>query len=291
MVLSMAHLFRSLLSRLRGGKKGSYQTQYVQRPNVVSLGDEVLIASKDSRPHVLNDTAASIWKLLEVPRTKADLVSVLTQEYDVSRRTATADVEVLLDELTKSRFVAEIPPGGKVPVAAESGSEAAALLSEAYKQQRAGDWQAAMALCAEARKDPNYAPIAELDILIARYHLDMLDDLIEQAQALMPRLPAVAQLACSGLVLLSAHRIADVRTAKTVALYLARHVEEPSDLPTPPGFVALAGTAVVATEELSVEPMLAVIQQLQTSDECSDEERELLTTLAQRYASRQTPSN
>jgi hypothetical protein len=249
-----------------------------------TLDDELVVPGNDGEAKTLNEMAVFIWKQTEVPRTKAEILSAIVKEYDVSRATASADLGLFLQQLMEYGLISEVGPSGPIPVEVEESP--AALLHEAYKHQKGGDWQTAMALCAEATKDPKFGAIAELDILIARYHLARLDGLVEQAKALLPRLPELAQLACWGLALLAAHRGGDNATAKTLALGLARQVKEPWDLPTEPQFVVVVGTRVVVREEGSVDQMLAIVEDLEGSSDCSADEVALLADLARRYEQR-----
>ena len=234
----------------------------------------------------MNDVAAFIWEQMEVPRTRAEIVSAIVKEFDVNRATASADLNPFLQVLMDHGFITEVGPNLPIPVEVEESR--ASLMNEAYEHQKEGDWRTALALCVEAKKDPEVGAIAELDILIAKYHLGRLDGLVQQAWALLPRLPELAQLACWGLALLAAHRRGDTATAKTLALGLARRVQEPWDLPTVPEFVMVVERSLVVKEEGSVDHMLAIVEGLRGSSDCSTDERALLTGLAQRYEQRRT---
>ena len=282
-----AGFFKKFTRKRHGSEESESGTRYFQRPCFVKLGKEVVIIGDDGVPQVLNEVGAFMWKQLDMERTESDLVSALVREYDVSRRRAAADVRGFLGGLKERGFVIEIPPGDEVPRALKECTEASMLLSEAHRQQQAGDWQAMMALCVEARKDPTHAPIAELDILIARYHLDRHDGLVDKALTLMTRLPAMAQVACCGIAMLSAFHTKDFEVAKKLAVRLAQVIKKPVDLPTLPTFVALAGERVIVLEKDSVVPILPAIRRLQDSVSCTDEERSLLAELVKRYEIRE----
>jgi hypothetical protein len=55
-----------------------------------------------------NGTGTSIWKLLETPKTMADLVDAVAQEYDVERERVEKDVKDFLGEML-SVGLAEVP--------------------------------------------------------------------------------------------------------------------------------------------------------------------------------------
>ena len=55
----------------------------------------------------LNDTGAFIWKQLQNPCTKEDIVSALLAEYDVSAELAAADVDVYLTALREKDLLDE----------------------------------------------------------------------------------------------------------------------------------------------------------------------------------------
>jgi hypothetical protein len=55
-----------------------------------------------------NGTGSLIWKLLETPRTVSELVSAVTQEYDVALEQAALDVKQFVDEML-SAGLAEVP--------------------------------------------------------------------------------------------------------------------------------------------------------------------------------------
>lgn len=48
---------------------------------------------------VLNDAAAFMWKQLEKPTSRADLLEAVLDEYDIDRQTAANDIDVLIDKL------------------------------------------------------------------------------------------------------------------------------------------------------------------------------------------------
>ena len=64
------------------------------------LGDEIVILGlRDSVYYGLSDVGARIWDLIQTRRTLGEIVSVLVDEYDVSREEAAAGVDQLIKEL------------------------------------------------------------------------------------------------------------------------------------------------------------------------------------------------
>ena len=51
---------------------------------------------------ILNDTGAMLWQLLEKGAEKADLVSAITAEYDISEEEAEADIDAYIEKLTNA---------------------------------------------------------------------------------------------------------------------------------------------------------------------------------------------
>jgi hypothetical protein len=64
------------------------------------LGDEIVILGlRDSVYYGLSDVGARIWDLIQTRRTLGEIVSVLVDEYDVSREEAAPGVDQLIKEL------------------------------------------------------------------------------------------------------------------------------------------------------------------------------------------------
>ena len=64
------------------------------------LGDEIVILGlRDSVYYGLSDVGARIWDLIQTRRTLGEIVSLLVDEYDVSREEAAAGVDQLIKEL------------------------------------------------------------------------------------------------------------------------------------------------------------------------------------------------
>lgn len=62
-------------------------------------GTTVLMNREDGGLYGLNPVAARVWEWLQEPRTLAELVELLTGEFDVDVETAEVDLKLLLGEL------------------------------------------------------------------------------------------------------------------------------------------------------------------------------------------------
>jgi phosphoenolpyruvate carboxylase len=58
-----------------------------------------------SELHNLNEVATRVWELVDGQRTVADIVSVITAEYEVEPRVAEADILGFLDELQQKDLI------------------------------------------------------------------------------------------------------------------------------------------------------------------------------------------
>ena len=279
-------------SMLEGSPNPGPANLYVQHPQSGSVGKPCVIPGTSFAPVTINESAWSVYELLRSPRTKADLVSALTEQkepFAPANSEATVRVEPILQEMVACGLVIEVPPGAPVP--SDQHAAAKRLLCEAEQRLGAGDWSGAMALCREAGKDQAFATVAELDTLIARYQGGSLDGMVEQACMLSPRLTGPSQACCDALALLAAERTGDLTTAKLVALHLSRRFESYWDLPTVPSFAFQVHDRVIVLESRSVEPMLAAIEGLLSARVAQPDENALLEALAGRYRERKLRGN
>lgn len=82
------------------------------------VGGEVLIVPVRSRVgdlgsiYSFNATGTLIWKLLESPRTSAELVEALAHEYAVEPQQAEKDVAEFLSEMRSKDLVEVLQPAG-----------------------------------------------------------------------------------------------------------------------------------------------------------------------------------
>lgn len=73
-------------------------------------GEAVVLSLADGVYYGLDPVAASVWTLLEQPRTVAELRDAVVAEYDVDALTAQADLLQLLRDLA-TRGLVELRPG------------------------------------------------------------------------------------------------------------------------------------------------------------------------------------
>ena len=256
---------------------------FLRHPDSVQMGETDFVSGTSFEPLTAKKAVSFIYEQLKKPRTKSDLVASWMTQTDSQDETA-PEIEPLLREMVEGGLLLEIPPGAPVPVDQHSVSKQ--LLWEAQQQLGAGDWSTAVVLCREAGKDPFFANVAELNVLIARFHGRNLDGLFHEACALSPRLIDPAQACCVVLAFLVARQTGDFTRAKLVALNMARWYESPWDLPTVPSFAFKAGDRVAVCESLAIEPILAALEPLKSAQTCSPEENALLESLVQRYRQR-----
>jgi Coenzyme PQQ synthesis protein D (PqqD) len=271
-----------------GQNTGSFSL-YLQHPGSARMDDKCIIPGTSYEIVELSDAASFVYDQLQEPHTRANLTSIFEKQFDASLPEASARVGMILRSLVERGLAIEISPGGQVPT--DPHAWAKHLLRQAQRQLRLGDWSKAAALCQEAGKDPAFAAVAELNTLIARYRGSNFDGMVEQVCMLSARLTGASQACCDALAMLAAHRTGDLVTAKLVALHLSRRYQSSWDLPTVPNFAILARGQVVVTESLSVDPMLAVIEDLQKAGVGSPDENALLSALAQQYRERKAGSN
>lgn len=82
-----------------------------ERQLSTTLGGEVIILGlDDSKYYGLTSVGARIWELLKSPRTIEDILTVITDEYEVDRQRAEADVNALLADLQSRGLVAIAQP-------------------------------------------------------------------------------------------------------------------------------------------------------------------------------------
>lgn len=65
----------------------------------------VLLNVETKRYYKLNETAQVIWRSIQKNKTPADIITELTQTFDIDSQTASTDVETFITHL-KSEFIA-----------------------------------------------------------------------------------------------------------------------------------------------------------------------------------------
>jgi len=73
-----------------------------------SLGDEaVILGLGDGVYYGLDAVGARVWSLLAAPRQVSEIVTVVTEEFEVGRERCEQDVLALLGELAERRLIRE----------------------------------------------------------------------------------------------------------------------------------------------------------------------------------------
>lgn len=74
-----------------------------------NVGGEVFLAAPERDGFDrLSETAGVVWRLLDVPRSEAELVGMLAGDYGVPLEAIAADVEALLDDLRRRGWIEEV---------------------------------------------------------------------------------------------------------------------------------------------------------------------------------------
>ena len=82
-----------------------------------SLGEEtVILGMGDGVYYGLDAVGARVWTLLATPQRVSELVSAVTQEFDVGAEECERDVLALLDELAERHLVREATGEGDAAV-------------------------------------------------------------------------------------------------------------------------------------------------------------------------------
>jgi hypothetical protein len=68
-------------------------------PVYYELPDELLICTEDGACFVLDNVGAYIWKMIQKPRSFAELVALITSEFDVDDRQCEQDLLDILRDL------------------------------------------------------------------------------------------------------------------------------------------------------------------------------------------------
>jgi pyrroloquinoline quinone biosynthesis protein D len=67
----------------------------------------VLLSLTSGQYYALDDVGVRVWELCDGARTVAEVVSILSQEYDAPAETIEADVLELLEDLAREQLVVE----------------------------------------------------------------------------------------------------------------------------------------------------------------------------------------
>lgn len=75
--------------------------------------ETIIISPTESVMHELNDTGSFLWKNIDGRRSAADLATLLTETYEVTREVALADIASLLAELSARKLVVPAEEEGR----------------------------------------------------------------------------------------------------------------------------------------------------------------------------------
>lgn len=79
-------------------------TIYQRIPDLITAAlddDLVMLDIEKGKYFSLNPVAGSIWDLLETPRSEAELIAALMEEYEVESEQCTSETQLFLAEMLK----------------------------------------------------------------------------------------------------------------------------------------------------------------------------------------------
>jgi len=86
-------------------------SRFVQSKDVAwnFLGEKIIAfnLSGEKQFHDLNETAATVFRALQTPASKPELVAALLSEFDVNEDEATVDVEAILADMKNKKLIVE----------------------------------------------------------------------------------------------------------------------------------------------------------------------------------------
>ena len=68
-------------------------------------GEAVLLDLKSGQYYGLNEVGTYIWSLIDAPRTVADIVAAMAEEFDVSREQLNLDVMNFLQQMEEQKLI------------------------------------------------------------------------------------------------------------------------------------------------------------------------------------------
>jgi len=71
--------------------------------------DTVIVDPRNRLMHQLNDVGSRVWELLAKKQAITDIISVVTDEYDVDLPTAREDITQLMDKMLALKLIRIIP--------------------------------------------------------------------------------------------------------------------------------------------------------------------------------------
>jgi hypothetical protein len=86
----------------------SKNTTVVVAPDQVSselVDESVILNLKTGMYFGLNEVGASVWQLLQQPKTVADVCAAILEDYDVEAAQCETDILALLEELAEAQLI------------------------------------------------------------------------------------------------------------------------------------------------------------------------------------------
>jgi hypothetical protein len=68
-------------------------------------GEAVILQLQDGMYYGLDPIGASVWKLIQTPKTIAEIRDAILEEYDVTPEQCEADLQALLEDMKEQRLV------------------------------------------------------------------------------------------------------------------------------------------------------------------------------------------
>ena len=90
----------------------THKTRYVALPDVVDCdvgGERALLHLKTNAYFTLNPTGSVIWLALAEPSSVAEIVSIVTERFDVTAEVCRPDVEDLIAQMVEAQILRAIP--------------------------------------------------------------------------------------------------------------------------------------------------------------------------------------
>ena len=83
-------------------------TRYVAQSDVIDCdigGERALLHLKTNTYFTLNATASEVWPALAAPRTVEEIVTLVTERFDVTAEICRPDVEALLAQMVEAQIL------------------------------------------------------------------------------------------------------------------------------------------------------------------------------------------
>lgn len=154
---------------------------------------------------------------------------------------------------------------------------------EAMRLQQEGQWQKALELWEHDAAATKADPLSRYNLVICKYHLGQVEEVAEESLNLLPVLPRVIADSCAALALLSNHKVGRLGLAKSLARAINERISNPWDLPSVP-FVA---DARMMLESGSGEDVMEALSQLLNSSDCTERQKNAISSLLGRYQQRE----